>query len=322
MAKLFQSKTDISVNLNCYTIRLKERNTFDNFLEIKDVYHNLSFLEIVKKFVAELDVESYVNPTNDRIFYIEKTLSLSDTLYTAIIRKGHSGHETNIDEIQKKKATKISTIKVGQFSTIPFFLLLCQPTNNSKVIILITQSYKQFGFKEIFQEAFTTFSKKHFNFNDITCEFGTLSISKLFEEYVNKGSIRKLRFIQNMLPTNMENLVADEQDDNDPKSYSVELRITAKTKGFMGIKKNIRFENNSFMELYKIDGFEYQEVVADVSLAGRKRVLNISKPSDFSASYDLTKVAEVNPETNHPNFEKVNKEAIDILNNDLIPNIT
>jgi len=314
------NKNDISINLNCYTIRFKTKYSAKDFLAISQAFNNQSFNQIIQNFVTTIDAEAYVNDANDRIFYIEKGLTLTGSIYTSIIRKGHSGHETNIDEIKAKKPNKISTILKGQFSTIPFFLLLCQPASDSKVLIFIAQSYKQFGFKEVFESAFQKFYQKVYKKSDITCEFRTLSISKLFEEYVEKGSIRNLRFIKHVLPKNLENLL-DSDDDRNPLSYNVEMSISAKTKGFMGIKKNIKFENNSFIEIYKIEGFEYDEVVADVRLGNRRRVLNISRPSDFSASYDLTEEADVDINTNHPDFVKLDKIAIDILSKDIIPNI-
>jgi hypothetical protein len=322
MSKALEPKNDISINLNCYTIRFKKKFTADNFIKVQDAFDNKIFQEIIQKFITELDMESYVNETKDRLLYIEKSLNFTNSIYTGVIRKGHSGHETNIDEIKAKKANTINTITVGQFSTIPFFILLSQPVAGSKVIIFIAQSYKQFGFKEIFEAAFVDFYKKHFNKDKITCEFGTLSIAKLFEQYVNDGSIRNLRFIKHMLTKNLENLIDGDNDDKDPKSYKVQLSVASTTKGFMGIKQNIKVDNSSFMELYKIDGFEYDEVVADVTLAGRTRVLNISKPSDFCASYDATDAADVNPDTNHPNFDKLSLEAMNILKEDIIPNIT
>jgi hypothetical protein len=313
-------KNDISINLNCYTIRFKKRFSADNYLTVAQAFNQNTFKQIIQNFIKTIDNESYVNDTNDRVFYIEKSINLTDKTYTAIIRRGHSGHETNVDEIKAKKATKVSTILKGQFSTIPFFILLCQPEPDSTVLIFLAQSYKQFGFKEVFEAAFQKFYKDFYKKNDVTCEVNTLSLSKLFEEYVEKGSIRNLRFIKHILPRNLDNLL-DDDDDKNPKSYSVEMSISAKTKGFMGVKKNIKFDNNSFIEIYKIDGFEYDEVVADVRLGNRLRVLNISKPSDFSASYDLTEESDVDVNTNHPNFDKLNNVAIEILNKDIIPSV-
>lgn len=312
-------KQDISINLNCYIIRFRKKNDTDNFIPIKEVFGSKTFKEIVQEFVKTIDIKTFVNETEDRILYLEKGLTLTSSIYSGIVRKGYSGQETYVDELKSNKANTVGKIKTDQYNSTPFYFNLALPTENSKCFLFVAQSYKQYGFKELFEEAFKKFFKDKYS-NDFICEIGTLSIASLFEKYIKEGNIRKLRFKKHMLTKNLENLLGD-KDDKDNSNYEMELSILAKKQGFLGIKKSISFEDSSFIETFHIDGFEYDEAFADVSFGGRKRVLNITKPGNFSASYDVTEKAAIDKNTKHPNFEKLDKEAINIIKDEIIPNI-
>jgi len=51
----------------------------------------------------------------------------------------------------------------------------------------------------------------------------------------------------------------------------------------------LKYDDASFIEQVQLDGFDFEEAFADVIVSGRKRVLNISKPSQFNAAYDITR---------------------------------
>lgn len=312
-------RQDISINLNCYTIRFRKKNDTEKFLTIKEVFGSKTFVEIVQDFVKTIDLRTFVNEKEDRILYLEKSLTLTSSIYSGIVRKGYNGQETYVDELKSNKANTVGTIKTDQYNSTPFYFNISYPTENSKCFLFVAQSYRQYGFKDLFEEAFKKFFRDNCS-NDLVCEIGTLSIASLFEKYIKEGNIRKLRFKSHRLASNLENLLG-EKDDKDNSNYEMELSILAKRQGFLGIKKSISFENSSFIETFQIDGFEYDEAFADVSFGGRKRVLNITKPENFSASYDVTAKAAIDKDTKHPNFEKLDMEAISIIMDEIVPNI-
>jgi hypothetical protein len=282
----------------------------------------MDFKTLSGKFIKSIDTKAFQTDDQNRILYLEKLLTVKSHRICGIIRKGHSGQETYVDEMKGAKASTVMTIKRDQFNTIPFFFLLSLPKIESDSIFFLAQSYKQYGFKEVFEDAFKKFIRTELP-ADMMCEFGTLSVPALFNKLLDQGKIRKIRFKRHSLPTNYENLLDKKRDDQDAKNYEVEMSIKAK-KGFLGLKNRIReFETKdaSLIEVLSIGDFEYDEAFADISISGRKRALNLSNPTDFAASYDITDKSGVHKETNHPNFEKVEKEAIEILEKDIISNI-
>jgi len=323
----------ISINLNCYTIRFRKKRDTKNYLTIKEAFFNKDFKSIATEFIKSIDLQHYVSKLEERILYLSETLTfksynpkntsttaINQNIYSGVLKKGHNGHETYIDEFDKKKgkANTVNTVKRDQYNTIPFYFLLCCPDEDSTSLILLAQSYKQYGFKEVFEDAFIEHYKAKYS-DDILVEMGTLSVASLFESYINQGSIRKLRFKKHTITPNIENAIGETGDAS--KNYEMEISIKAKKKGFLGVKQRISAENTSFLEVFKIDGFDYNEAYADVSVGGRKRVLNISDPSQFSASFDVTAKSNINKITNHPDFYKLDQESIAILLQEILPNI-
>lgn len=313
-------KQDVRINLNCYTIRFRKKNNTEEYLSINEVFGNKSFTIIMNEFVKTIDTQAfYLNDAANRILYLERSLTLSNQTYSGIIRKGYSSHETYIDDVKSRKVQTINKVQADQFSSTPFYFNLTMPSSDSKCFIFIAQSYKQYGFKEVFEDAFLNYFESSYS-KDFYCEFGTLSIASLFDKYIADGNIKKLRFRKHTLSKNLENILGEE-DSKEKANYEMELSVIARKKGFMGVKKKISFKDSSFIETFKIDNFEFDEIFADVTLGGRKRVLNITKPSDFSASYDITDKAKLSASTNHPDFTSVDNEATSIIKEEIIPNL-
>lgn len=316
-----KKEKEVSIGLNCYVIRLRKKGETENYLSITDAFGKKNFKTIMQDFIKTIDTKTYMNEEENRILYLDRIITIKDDLLTGILKRGYSGHESYVDEIKNAKANTINTIKRDHFNSTPFFFLVSQPTVDAKHFIFLAQSYKQYGFKEIFQEAFKGFVQASCP-NDTTCEIATLSVPALFNKLLDQGDLRKLRFKKHSLPKNYEN-VLDGNDDRDPANYEVEMSIRAKKKGFLGIKTKMKSmkEDALFVEIVKFDDFNYDEAIADVSISGRKRTLNITRPSDFGASYDITDKSAVSKETNHPDFSKVETEALSILRDDIIPNL-
>lgn len=311
-------KEDISINLNCYVISFRKKNKKGNLIELNEVFGSKTFKEIIKEFIKDVDTTScFINNDKSRVFYIDKTISLNENSFSAIIKKGHSGHETYVDEINGSNVKTTNTITKDKFSSSPFYLLISKLEKNNQKLLFFAQSYKQFGYKEIFEEAFKKYINDRYS-RDIVCEISTLSVASLFERYIKDGNIRKLRFRKNLLPKNFENILGDD-DEKDNTLYEVEYSIKTKRKGFLGIKKDIKFNDCNFAEIFKFEAFDYDEAFADISIGNRKRSLNISRPASFSASFDITEKSCIDEKTNHPNFDKLNEEAFNILKEEIIP---
>jgi hypothetical protein len=308
--------TAISICLNCYVIRFKEKRK-KNMKFFNDVFGTTELNVMMQRFIKTIDTKLvFKNKKKDRILYLSKTLSASnsESVYAGIIMKGHNGTETYIDEIVGGEIKNVGTVSKDQYNCLPYFFMLYLNKKNPDSLILIAQSYRQYGFKEVFEEAFKNYTQTEST--DTTVIFNTLSIASLFEQYIVAGKIDKMRFIKHGLFKGAENVLkGDKFEDYD---YETEMSIKSKN-GFWGIKKSLKYDNASFIEQVQIDGFEFDEAFADVYVAGRKRIMNVTKPSNFSAAFDITSDVKINSKTNLPDFVDILKQSNDILKNDLIP---
>jgi hypothetical protein len=306
----------IAICLNCYKIKFNEKNR-PLQKTVTDVFGAGNLIDIMQGFISAIDAKKvFKNTKADRILYLKETLKASKTenIYAGVIMKGHNGPETSIDELVKNEVKNVGTVTKDQFHCLPYFFLLYLNKDKPNDLILIAQSYRQFGFKEVFEDAFRTYTDSLSQ--NVTVSFNTLSIASLFEKYINDGLINKMRFIKHGLQKGTENIVrGDKLEDS---NYEMEMSIKSK-KGFWGIKQSLKYDDSSFIEQVQLQGFEFDEAYADIFIAGRKRVVNITKPTHFSAAYDITDEVEINKDSNLPNFKNILEQALDVLNNDLIP---
>lgn len=304
------------ISLNCYTIRFREKNK-TGFQKIKDVFNPNSFKKEMSHFLSSLEKFSFTNENNNRILYLTESLTLEDNIVSGVMKRGHNGQESDIDELVEGKANTISSVKSTQFNSIYFYFLIAIPDEKSDYLIFIAQTFKQYGFKDLFAQCYKQYIDIRYNeqYNSVIYP---LTIPKLFSKYIKEGDIRKLSFRKHSLPENAENLLG-ENDNKNVKDYEVEMSIRAKKQGFTGVK-SINFETTSFVEVYDI-GFEYDDAYADVSINGRKRILNITNPEKFTASYDITDKVKLQPQTERPVYKDLDNEAIKILKEEILLNL-
>ncbi|MGV0752389.1 hypothetical protein [Empedobacter brevis] len=309
-------KDSISICLNCYKIKFNKKGT-PTEKNAQSVFGSSNVVKIAQRYIKMIDLKK-VYKTNDesRILYLKSTLKVDESknFYAGIIMKGHNGPQTNIDELIGSEVKTVNTVSKDQYHCLPYVFLLYINPNNPDDIIFIAQSYRQYGFKEIFEESFKAYVSGESSETNV--KFNSLSLASVFEKNIQEGLIKGLRFVKHGLIQSAESVI---KDDKNPKSdYTMELAIKSRS-GFCGIKKDIKYNDASFIEQVKIDGFDYDEALADIIVAGRKRVINITKPLEFSTSYDITEDVEIDINTKLPNFDDVLKQTLDILENDLIP---
>lgn len=252
------------------------------------------------------------------MLFLNEILSLNGNIFSGVMKRGHNGQETDIDELEDGKPKTVSNVTSNQYNSIYFYFLVSQPNAESDYLIFIAQTYKQFGFKELFEQSYKSYIAQRFG-DKFTCSIIPLSIPKLFSKYLKEGDIRKLRFRKHSLPKNAENLLGPD-DNMNIKDYEVETSIRARKKGFTGVKK-IDFETTAFVEVYDNLGIDFDDAYADVSINGRIRILNITNPEKFTASFDITDRVKLQPGTLRPVYEDLDIEAKKILNEEILINL-
>ncbi len=273
----------------------------------------------MKIFMDTYGAMSFTNDKRDRMLFLTDILSISETLASGVLKKGHSGQETDIDEIDEdNKPTTVGNVKHNQFNSLYFYFLLCLPKSDSDYMIFMAQSFKQFGFKDLFTASYKDYCKSKLG-EEYSVEISPLTIPSLFSKYLNQGDIRSLRFTNHNLPQNFENLIG-EGDSPDPTDYEVDFVVRAKSrKGFKGIK-NYDFQRTPFTEVFDLD-IEYQNAYADISINNRKRSINITNPDKFTAVFDVTSQVRYEENSLKPIYTDLDTEAKKILSEEILRNI-
>jgi hypothetical protein len=309
-------KDSISICLNCYKIKFNKKNT-PTEKDVTSVFGISNIVKIGQRFIKSIDLKKvYKTDDESRILYLDRILKVDETknYFAGIIMKGHNGPQTNIDELVGSEVKTVGKVSKDQYHCLPYVFLLYINPDKPNDIIFIAQSYRQFGFKEIFEESFKAYVVGESS--ETTVKFNSLSLATVFEKNIQEGLIKGLRFVKHGLHESAENVV---KEDRNPKSdYTMEISIKSKS-GFYGIKKDIKYDDASFIEQVKIDGFDYDEALAEVIIAGRKRIVHLTKPLESSTTYDITNEVEIDINTKLPNFDDVINQTLDILENDLIP---
>ena len=232
----------IAICLNCYKIRFREKNKSVP-KTVENVFGKTDIVDILQDYIRKVDSKSvFKNFKEDRILYLKETLSISkeNNIYAGIIMKGHNGPQTSIDELVKNEVKTVGTVSKDQFHCLPYFFLLYLNREKPEDILFIAQSYRQYGFKEVFEESFKSFVATISE--DTTVLINPLSVASLFEKYIKDGLINKMRFVKHGLHKGVESIV--QGDKIDLEDYETELSIKSK-KGFWGIKDRLKYNDAS-----------------------------------------------------------------------------
>jgi hypothetical protein len=315
-----------SVNLNIYVIRFKGKGTSDKeLLKVNDVLGDKTFDQKMQDLIRYFDAP-YISSGNERILYFHKLDPdyKNNTLY-GLMRKGISSEERYVEEVKmvrrKRIASQVATISAEQYTSSHFFFTLCQPEQNAKGILLIAQSFKQYGFKEVFEESFKDYVSK---INpDVRCFITQLSIPALYDKIIDESIIKKLTFKRHGLSPEFEDSFISKAAEPG-EEFEVSFSVQAKKAGFIGFKntlKTFRDTDTTFMEVFPLEKFEYQDLSAEVFLGGKRRVLNMTRPQDLGTYYDITADIEFDDKTKHPVYEDIKGQAKAIMNDDILPNV-
>lgn len=322
LVKQIRSMIDPSINLKCYTVRIRKKREKDKFLNLNNnLFENKDFYTVVQEFIKHIETEPFVNSTQDKKLYFVGEIGLDSTqrIITGTLKKGWSGKESDIVSINDNTNKVIFKQLREHASTNPFYFMLAMPEKVS-FGILIVQSFKYFGMKEILEDALKRFFAK--NYKEFVCEIFSLANPALFDKMLDNGGVKQITLKQHAIAKNIE----DQLDQGvDPKNVEIEVVIKAKKRdGFLDINnkiKSFKKNNTSFLELIKIDGFKHDMITADVVLNRNRRKLDMLNPDDFGSFYDVTDQVETDSQTGHPIYTSINKIARDIYLNDILPTL-
>lgn len=315
------------INLICYVIRFRKKgDSIGNYIKFSQLFPK-GFVDFSQRFISSVDLETYQNSDGELILDIEHTdySFLNRNILTGVFEKGTKAKSgAAIKEIKRKKAVTVKKIKGHEYTTIPYFFLFGATQNiDTRGCVFMAQTFGIYGFKELFTEAFQSFVKREFD-DDISCDINTLSNPTLFEKVIKTSGVRKLKYRKHSLPPILDEVVGEKiENDIDRDFFDVELSISAKREGYLymrnALDKMVK-GNHASIEFSDGGNFTYDEVYADMYIGGNKRVVNVTKPSNFGAIYDVGDDIDYDNE-GQPKFESIRDISLNIYENDILKNV-
>lgn len=297
-----------SIALAPYSIRVREKysqveESVNNFGSSHDL---LTFFESVIKHLKSTGED---DDTTKKFLGVERVHLIGRTL-SGVIEVGEYGSESDIKDVLAK--TTVWKKKTHHADMLGFYFLISLPANRTKGVLLLQKS----GVHGTFTAIERLFIRKMREFHDeYLIEFAALSSQGAFDDLVQRGELRKIRFIQYHVPSD----IADKyQMGHDELKGSSEIVIRLRNTHGMPYRDQIKefFKGKrALREIVEIKdlSFEPETIKFELSIDGKRRTIGMSNPGDMRGEYDITNDVKIGRD-GKPRFESIDAVARDLLN--------
>ncbi len=268
-----------------YKIRLmKDEKEIKDYTKIKLKDNSvINISELLYLFITQYCKKTFDSKEKMKTArFNEVTLSKNKHQIYGRLQVGDYGLETDFFDIKFKK-TKPRARVATDSEEYPLFFLTHVSKSNSVYLILF--SFKQFGGKTIFSEAFDEFLNEK---TDVIYSRITPLIQKeLIDEYIKKNKIVELKFIKRKVPKDIADKACLKNPDDVFETHSFKAKknkeLFLKTKNsYSEIAENVKYW------YYEITQEKYDLVKAVIENEGSRKTVSLTKQK-FRESMDLKK---------------------------------
>lgn len=297
-----------SIGVSLYSIALAKRNSqkyldLGSFENGKDLFKELG---VILKAVAKKPLDVTGSSRKIRIVSAKEVKRSVDGL----LEIGHFGYGSSLRDV--KTGNENYRRKISDAEMIPLYYCMWIPKSGTRGVLAL-QYFGEVGAKSCFQELLTSrFEKKY---KDYSLRIRKLVSEAVIRKALEKAPIAKLRFIQHGVAKDIADAYAGNR--LDPKTAHVELVIKVKKTVSIGQGARDRIMQvlqgkRKLDSVLELDGFEYQELKAEVELAGRIRTIRIGKPDGMTSKIDVTDSVEVDAD-GHPKKASITKVCAGLI---------
>lgn len=295
-----------SISLESYLVKVNEKNT-DKSLDFNNIgSENISLNEIILDYLDTRRQGKLIESTEKLLQIQEYDFDGGKEFIRGRLERGAYGFSSKIINIESNvlKYDKAA----NEAEMLPFYFLTFLPNSYNRGLLLL-QTFGQYGFKTDLEK----------DLNDYVSEVGlnikiiinSLAPKKVIENYLEKGSIKKMRLIKYNLPDDITDWQS--QDRFEDECY-MEVSINAKK------QKNINYYKNGILklinreiendELVEIEGFnfDYDEVKVELKVGKKRRTINLTDTTQVRGKFDVTEQVNI-MDSGHPTYESIDREA-------------
>lgn len=242
---------------------------------------------------------------NNKVMQIKCFKNDPKNVFYGEVDYGSYGTEHDVKSVDTNKTMK--KINKKEYAGTPYYFNIYIPSNNRKAL-LVLESKNNDGIKGLLEDSL----KKYIN--DITSEHLKLKIDSflpenIIDKYVDQGTLKKIRFISNKIPDELDILSHHEY-----KEGYVELKVQLyKEKRKMltdKIKNLIKNKNQEATKYSKIPGtnLETKDIKIEIDLNGSERTFTIGNLQNAVPAVDITNDLEVGDD-GHRTFKSIHQAS-------------
>lgn len=297
-----------NISIACYCFQVKQKFSRNNYILLDDFHNRTDIFEEFRNYLNYRHNEPSLNESEQQLLRVERVEeNTSRRLFVGILKKGDHGYETDIVSIDDGK--KVYERKVSDAELLPFYYLIFIPKKSDKGIIFL-QTFGRLGIKTLLKSDFEDFF--HNDHPDFLIEMNRLVPSDFFRRYITDGEIKKIKFTQYRLPSDIADKVTGENIDEE--SGYVELIIGTRRGQKIDIWNQIQTFLNGGSDLggiIKLDDFgEFspETVKIQVNLNNTKRTIDVNKLREDELGMNINITDEVQKGNDgHPTFDSINR---------------
>jgi hypothetical protein len=292
------------ISLACYSIRIRERNNKDSFLDCNDFNGKNSLKAIMDELISSW--KTIVKDDGNKQLFAVKNIDDGKEYTSGIIDTGEWGFESTLYDVNKNKVTH--NRKNTEAEMIPFFYLYGFPKKGDKGFLLL-ERFGNRGIRKILCEKISTeFRKK---FPGLEIDFNAEIMEELAREYLENGRLIKIGFIKYSIPNDFADYVSEGASDE--IAYA-EYSIHAKRSGSIPFKNEIKKMFGKKTELKRtleIKSFDYDTVKMNLEINGQKRTLNIDDLGSIRSYINIDNEVE-KKQDGHPEYDSILNIALEL----------
>jgi hypothetical protein len=286
-----------AIALACYSIRIRQRNKKDAFLDCR----NFDGKNNLKDFIDNLltSWNTIVKNDESKQMFSVKTIDIDGKYTSGIIDTGEWGFESTLYDIDKNEVTH--NRKNNEAEMLPFFYLYGFPEKKNKGFLLL-ERFGNLGIRKFLCDKISAeFRKK---FPGLEIEFNAEIMEELAREYLENGRLIKIGFIKYDIPSDFADYVAEGASEE--IAYS-EYSIHAKRSGSIPFKDDIKKmfgKKTDLKRTLEIKSFEYDTVKMNLEINGQKRTLNIDDLANIRSYINIDNDVR-KMENGHPEYASI-----------------
>ncbi len=305
----------MAIGLMAYAFRIKERNSNNNFVNLDDV-NGIDMMNFIQNFLSQWSNGNYyTNPDSIKAFTVLSiNTDSSNRRISGQLISGEGGIPAEIRNINNINQVKYNK-QAEDSECIPLYYLFYLPARTLGILIL--ERFRRISVKQVL----SSLIRQNFNskFHDFTIEIDPLPQKRLLDMYLREGSVKKITLSSHTSPGNSieERYANDNKDIEELATY--EFTIKSRKNRDLNLFQRLlsKIANGSanldtFSNIVGIREFIPTEITATFDINGKQKNVRLDQPDEINAIYDIS--SELDDVNMHPNYNVINKLAIEYLN--------